>query len=805
MLDYPQLLEAIPKGRSKETKFKKEVINDFWICLVSRETSLLGRKEVLTGKAKFGILGDGKEVPQVAMARSFRKGDFRSGYYRDQTFMFALGLCSVEDFFAQLYADPLNDPFSGGRQMNSHFASPLIDENDEWLDQTKMYNISADISSTGGQMARALGLASASKLYRERTRIKGKEIFSRRGNEICFCTIGDASTSEGIFWETMNAAAVTQVPLFCSVWDDGYGISVPRKFQTVKDSISKALAGFKLDENGNGMLIEQVKAWDYPALCAVYEKMTAKIRSTHIPALLHVEEVTQPQGHSTSGSHERYKSKERLEWEHKKDCIEGMANWMIAVGICERETIEDLRNEAKKYVREAKKRAWQRYIKPTVEIRRDLKVIYDKFTETDPKFEDFKALEAELSGTTELLYHEVVKNVRQAYQLALETNSEHKSALGDIISSHLSKGKEFYQTYLHCESEKSALQIPIVPAMYTDASEMVNGYQVLNRFFDKTLETNSKVVAFGEDVGQIGGVNQGFSGLQAKYGKERVFDTGIREWSIMGQAIGLSMRGIRPIAEIQYLDYLIYGLQPLADDLATLRYRSNNMQAAPVIIRTRGHRLEGIWHSGSPLGMLINALRGIYIMVPRNMVQAAGMYNTMLQSNDPGLIIECLNGYRLKEKMPDNIGDYTVPLGMPEILHKGTDVTLVTYGSCVRVAQEGVQNLTRADISVELIDVQTLLPFDMEGVVLESLKKTNRIIFMDEDVPGGATAYMMQQVLEEWDGYSYLDSKPKCLCSPANRTPFGSDGDYFHKPNSEDVYHSVYMIMHEVDPGKYPL
>ena len=802
MIDAAELKSLLHKGRSKEVKFKNEVLKDFWVCCVSREVSVLGRKEVLTGKAKFGILGDGKEVPQVAMARAFKKGDWRSGYYRDQTFMFALGLCSVEDYFAQLYADAENDPFSGGRQMNAHFATPLLDENGDWLNHLERFNISSDISSTGGQMARALGIALASKVYRETKVLKGKNKFSNKGREVSFCTIGDASTSEGVFWETINAAGVLEVPLAVSVWDDGYGISVPIDLQTTKKSISKALAGFQRNEEGEGVLILTGKAWNYPQLVALYESGIKKVRDEGIPAVFHIQEVTQPQGHSTSGSHERYKDKARLDWENEKDGIVAMANWMVHSGIADEKTVDEIRSEAISYAREAKDRAWQNYYEPVIKVRNELADIFKKMTERDIG-------EVIASGNTELgsaltpLYADIVKIARSSLAACQGWPKADVSELKDFVDRHMHLGRQRYQAHLYSNSERSALKVGVTQKVYSEDAKKLAGYQILNEFFDKTFEDKPEFLAFGEDVGQIGDVNQGFAGLQAKYGKERVFDTGIREWTIMGQAIGLALRGLRPIAEIQYLDYLIYGLEPLSDDLATLRWRSNGQQMAPAIIRTRGHRLEGIWHAGSPMGMLVNALKGMYIAVPRNMVQAVGIYNTLLQSDDPALVIECLNGYRLKETRPDNIGDYTVPLGVPEILREGEDVTLVTYGSCVRVAEAACNDLAEAGISIELIDVQTLLPFDLEGVIGTSLEKTNRIVFMDEDVPGGATAYMLQEVMEGQNGYQWLDSPPATITASAHRPPYGSDGDYFSKPQAEDVYEVIYKMMNEAYPDDF--
>ena len=785
-----------------------ELLEDYRTCCISREVSILARRDVLTGRGKFGITGDGKEVAQVALARSFRKGDWRSGYYRDQTILFALGLLSVEDYFAQLYADPENDPMSGGRQMNAHFATPLIHEDGQWLNQLEQYNISADISPTAGQMARGLGLALASKKYREIKALKNS-IFSDGGNEVCFCTIGDASTSEGIFWETVNAACVMQVPLAISVWDDGYGISVPIDYQTTKKSISKALAGMKYDKSG-GLRIYTAKGWDYAALRQMYERGIKRMRKEHVPALFHITEVTQPQGHSTSGSHERYKSKERLQWEQEADGIRRMRAWMLAEDLASAEALDAIEAEAKKLVREGRNKAWNNYLRPAREGHKNLKAIYERlmpYMSTQAKSaadkEKIESLFSAFRQMKEPLYYELVSHARRLAFLARPYPNPALDELHAWLEQALEKSKRDYHAHFYGDLPASALNVPAIAPQYSDDSPVVNGFQVLNAFFDKVLERDPRFIAFGEDLGHIGDVNQGFAGLQAKYGEERVFDTGIREWTIVGQAIGMAMRGLRPLAEIQYLDYLVYALEPLTDDLATLRYRSNGIQKAPAIIRTRGHRLEGIWHTGSPMGMLLNALRGMYVLVPRDMTRAAGMYNTLLQSDEPGLVIECLNGYRLKEKLPDNIGTFTVPLGIPEILQQGTDLTLVTYGSCVRVAQEGIKLLEQDGISVELIDVQTLLPFDLPGLIVDSLKKTNRIIFMDEDVPGGATAFMMRQVLEVQGGYRYLDSPPRTLTASEHRSPYGSDGDYFSKPNAEDVYQAVFELMYEAEPGRF--
>jgi pyruvate/2-oxoglutarate/acetoin dehydrogenase E1 component/TPP-dependent pyruvate/acetoin dehydrogenase alpha subunit len=774
-----------------ENAFVREVLSDFWICCVSREASILGRKEVLSGKAKFGILGDGKEVPQVALARFFNKGDWRSGYYRDQTWMFATGVSTVEDFFAQLYADPANDPFSGGRQMNCHFATPLIDQQGRWLSQDDRYNVSADISSTGGQMARAVGIAQASTLYRKRADLGRQMQMSQDGNEVCFVTIGDASTSEGVFWEAINAAAVIKAPMAVSVWDDGYGISVPTALQTTKQSISRLLEGFHIDENGEGIYLYTCKAWDYPGLCEMYERGIQKVRKNHLPAVFHIQEVTQPTGHSTSGSHERYKTPERLKWEIDTDCIIKMADWMVEAGIATRAELDELRQHAISYTRACKQKAWEAFIGP---VRTKKQMVADVFQQLPEEIKNHDAMAhliSELNSPHEVLLSEVLAMASRLKNTLAGKFDFEEPTLDALISEWQKQGRLDFNTHLYAEGPGSCLQVPVVPPQFNESSDTLTGYQVLNRFFDQLFARDERVVAFGEDVGHIGDVNQGFAGLQEKYGKDRVFDTGIREWTIMGQAIGLSLRGLRPIAEIQYLDYLIYGLAPLSDDLASLRYRTNGMQTAPAIIRTRGHRLEGIWHAGSPMGMIINSLRGMHICVPRNMVQAAGMYNTLLQGNEPGLVIECLNGYRLKEKCPDNLDEFTVPLGRPEILQEGSDITLVTYGSCVRIAQDAIHMLEEHGLSVELIDVQTLLPFDLEHVIGNSLRKTNAILFLDEDVPGGGSAYMMQKVLDEQDGYYHLDQKPRCLTAKAHRPAYGSDGDYFSKPNAAEIVATV--------------
>lgn len=781
--DLTHIVPALTES-SEFHQFKKQVVYDYWLAVVSRECSVIGRKEVLTGKAKFGIVGDGKEVAQIAMAKAFEKGDWRSGYYRDQTLVMALGICSVKDFFAQLYADVENDPFSGGRQMNSHFATPSINGKGEWINSMDQYNSSSDISCTGGQMARGLGLALASSLYKKLD-IKDGALFTDKGNEVSFCTIGDASTSEGAFWETMNAAAVMSVPLVVAVWDDGYGISVPVELQTVKASISKAMEGFLIDDSGEGIYIYTAKAWDYAEMCAVFDAATKLARKNHKPALIHITDVTQPQGHSTSGSHERYKSKARLEWEKEFDCIAKMGEWMVSNAIITIDELDQLTNDAKEYARAEKNEAWLQYSKPIKEMQNQLSILIQKLDQMGLSAVIQKEKE-ELAASVNPVYSELVHLARKMYHRVQAAGHE-VVEMAQFVEKYNKEGIARYQSHLYAEGEHSALNVPEIKAQYSPDAEELPGFQILNRFFDQAFSKNDHLIAFGEDVGKIGDVNQGFAGLQEKYGENRIFDAGIREWTIIGQAIGTAMRGFRPIAEIQYLDYLTYAFSPLTDDLATLRYRSNGIQKAPAIIRSRGHRLEGIWHAGSPMGMLINSLKGMYLCVPRNMTQAAGMYNTLLKADDPALVVESLNGYRLKERVPSNLETFTVPLGRPEIMVEGGDITLVSYGSCLREVLRADELLKAYGISAEIIDAQTLMPFDLEGVILASLKKTNRIIFIDEDVPGGATAFMLNEIINIQGGYRYLDAQPLCLTAKPNRTPFGSDGDYFTKPFAEDV------------------
>lgn len=774
--------------------FRSEVLRDYRMACISREASLLGRKEVLTGKAKFGIFGDGKEVPQLAMAKFFKPGDFYSGYYRDQTFAFATGAATVKEFFAQLYADPdtAHDPHSAGRQMNSHFATPFFNEEGELLDLVNRKNLTAGMAPTAAQMPRSVGLALASKLFRNIEAMNKQQHLTRNGNEVCFATIGDASTSEGHFWETLNAAAVQQIPLAVFVWDDGYGISVPKKYQTTKGSVSEALKGFQVTDGTNGMDIYKLKAWDYAGMCEVLETAIEKIRQTHIPALFHVEEVTQPQGHSTSGSHERYKTADRLQWERDWDCIKKMKEWMLENDLATEDELFALETEAKEFVRNSKTEAWSEYQSPILKQVQEVLELMEQLQTAPGSQESINQLIAQLRSNKEPNRRDVMSTLYKAITLS--------NAPGAVLAYYeklKTENAALYNSHLHTENKKSAMQVPELKAAFDASSPMLNGYEIINRYFDQLFASNEQVVAFGEDLGYIGDVNQGFAGLQAKYSANRIFDTGIRELTIMGQGIGLAMRGFRPIAEIQYLDYLVYGLQPLTDDVSTLQFRTAGKQGAPLIVRTRGHRLEGIWHSGSPMGMIINSLRGMYVCVPRNMVQAAGMYNTLLQSNEPGLVIECLNGYRLKEKLPTNLNAFTVPMGVPEVIKQGTDITIVSYGSTLRIVEDAIKTLELKGVSCEVVDVQTLLPFDINHVILESLKKTNCIVFIDEDVPGGAAAYMFNKVMEEQGGYRYLDVAPRTITGKAHRPSYGSDGDYFSKPNAEEIIEVILKMMNE--------
>ena len=785
---------------------RESIIADYRLAYRSRQASLIGRREVLTGKAKFGIFGDGKEVAQLAMARAFRNGDFRSGYYRDQTFMLAEGMVTLEQFFAQLYANPdeEHDPSSAGRSMNCHFGTRMLNPDGSWKSIADTPNSSADLSPTASQMPRLVGLGYASRLYRELAELRHMTSFSHEGDEIAFGTIGNASCAEGMFWESVNAIGVLQAPVMLSIWDDGYGISVPNEFQHTRD-LSEMLSGFQRKGGTRGYDIYRVRGWDYPALCETYLNAASIVRMEHVPAIIHVVEVTQPQGHSTSGSHERYKSRERLEWETEYCCNLKMRDWMIAQNIATAAELEAFEHDDLAMVREAQHRAWDACRNPIEEEKRAMLAIAREIAAASPSRAEIEQVVASLDRMPVALRRDLLRAASDILVLARGESHPSIVTLAAWRRSALDVNLDRYGSDLHCEGDRSALSVPVVPPVFSDASQTMDGFRILNHCFDKALERMPNLVAFGEDVGKLGDVNQGFAGMQEKYGPLRVSDTGIRECTIVGQAIGLALRGIRPIADIQYLDYVLYGLQLMSDDLASLRWRTKGGQMAPVILRTRGHRLEGTWHSGSPMGGLINLIRGIYVCVPRNMVQAAGFYNTLLQSDDPGLVIEVLNGYRVKEKLPDNIGEFTVPLGVPEVLRGGSDVTLVTYGATCRIVMEAAELLARVGIDAEVIDVQTLLPFDLGGRIVESIRKTNRVVFIDEDVPGGGSAYMLQEVLERQKGYELLDSEPRTLASKAHRPAYGSDGDYFSKPNREEIFETVYELMHETAPGKYPI
>jgi len=803
--------QSTAKENTKTSWNKQEVLNDYKLANVSRQISILGRKEVLTGKAKFGIFGDGKEIAQIAMAKQFKNGDWRSGYYRDQTFMMAAGLFTAEEFFAQLYGETdieLN-PGNGGRSFNNHFSTRSLNPDGKWKDLMKQKNSSADISPTAGQMARWVGLAYASKLFRNVEVMQEFKTLSDKGNEVAFGTIGDASTSEGQFWEAINAVGVLQVPAVIAVWDDGYGISVPKKFQTTKGNISEVLKGFERTKDKPGIVILKGKGWDYPGLIKLFEEGIGMARKEHVPVVFHIDEITQPQGHSTSGSHERYKSEERLKWEEEFDGIRKTRQWILKEKIATEKELDKIEQEAIEEAKAAKKAAWKKFKDPVKAERDKLIEIIDNrscvckregidkigmYTEELKKI--MNPIRKDIFSTAKKILRNVCMdcNIREKLQ----------NDLSEWLERNYEDNYKRYNTKLNNEYPTSVLNVSEVKADIRPDSPEVAGREILRDNFDYLFKKYPKMVAFGEDLGNIGGVNQTYQGLQEKYGELRVTDTGIREQTILGQGIGLALRGLRPIAEIQYFDYLLYALQTLSDDLATTHYRTAGGQVAPVIISTRGHRLEGIWHAGSPLSMVINSIRGVYVCVPRNMTQAAGFYNTLMEGEDPALVIEPLNGYRLKEKRPENIGEYKIPLGVPEILNEGNDITLVTYGSCVRIAQDAVQQLKEFDISVELIDVQTLLPFDRKHIIADSVKKTNKVVFFDEDVPGGATAFMMQKVLEDQSAYYYLDAEPRTVTATEHRPAYTSDGDYFSNPNAEDVFEAIYAIMNEVDPKKYP-
>ena len=779
------------------------MLADYRLAVASREASLIGRKEVFMGKAKFGIFGDGKEVAQLAMAKVFQNGDIRSGYYRDQTFMFAIGELTIKQYFAQLYADPsvVADPSSAGRSMNGHFATRMLDENGKWKNQTNYKNSSADVSPTASQMPRLLGLAYASKLYRNNKELGRLKDFSKSGNEVAFGTIGNASTSEGMFFETMNAAGVLQVPMLISIWDDDYGISVPKEFHTIRGSISAALEGFGRTDNMPGFEILKGKGWDYEGLIETYQTAEKVCREEHIPVMIHVTEMTQPQGHSTSGSHERYKSKERLKWEKDFDCISKLKEFILENKIESPEQLNEIEKEAKNEAKVARNEAWTDFM---TGINAEQKEAVSLLKKSATQNQEINSLIDELEKTINPIRADAIRVVKKAIRILRTEHNDERNNLVKWILKQEKKNYERFSSHLYSESAESALTIVKVDPVYDSEPVLVDGREILQTNFDKIFETDPRVLAIGEDVGKIGDVNQGMAGLQEKYGELRLTDTSIRECTIIGQGIGCALRGLKPIAEIQYLDYLLYAIQILSDDLATLQYRTKGGQKAPMIIRTRGHRLEGVWHSGSPMGMIINSLRGIYVLVPRNMTQAAGFYNTILASDDPALIVEPLNGYRLKEKLPVNPGEFKTPLGIPEILREGSDVTVVTYGSMCRIVMDAASQLSDTGIECEVIDVQSLLPFDINHSIVESLKKTNRIIFMDEDVEGGTTAYMMQQVLEVQGGYQFLDSLPATLTSRPHRPAYASDGDYFSKPNSEDVFDKVYSMIAEANPSKFP-
>jgi pyruvate/2-oxoglutarate/acetoin dehydrogenase E1 component/TPP-dependent pyruvate/acetoin dehydrogenase alpha subunit len=801
-------MQTDPKtnGEISFEDFKETVLNDYKIAVTSRECSLLGRREVLTGKAKFGIFGDGKEVPQLAWAKAFKNGDWRSGYYRDQTFMMAIGKLTIEQFFAGLYAhtDIKADPMSAGRQMGGHFATHSINEDGSWKNLTQQKNSSADISPTAGQMPRLLGLAQASKIFRNVKGIENKTNFSINGNEVAWGTIGNASTSEGLFWETINAAGVLQVPMVMSVWDDEYGISVHAKYQTTKENISEVLKGFQRTDEENGYEIIRVKGWDYPELIEVYNRASKIAREEHVPVLIHVQQLTQPQGHSTSGSHERYKSKERLEWEATYDCNVKMREWIIESEIATEETLAEIEKDIKKQVRDGKKAAWEAFVSPQKKEQEEAVLLLGNLSENSANKNFIEKIKNELASEKEPLRRNILASARKALRYVTGEDSPEKKQLQDWITNYFELIQPKYSAHLYSEAKENAKTIEEVPPTYAQDAEDVDGRVVLRDNFDAIFEKHPEALIFGEDSGAIGDVNQGLEGMQEKYGELRVADAGIREATILGQGIGMAMRGLRPIAEIQYLDYILYCLQIMSDDLATVRYRTNGTQKAPLIVRTRGHRLEGIWHSGSQMGGLIHLLRGMYILVPRNMTKAAGFYNTLLETDEPALVIECLNGYRLKEKLPNNLGEFKTPIGVVETIKKGTDITLVSYGSTLRIVEEAAKELLQAGIDAEVIDVQSLLPLDINNDMVKSVAKTNRLLVIDEDVPGGASSYILNRIVEVQGGYKHLDSKPQTLAAKEHRPPYGTDGDYFTKPSVEDVYEKVYAIMHEANPSKFP-
>ncbi len=785
--------------------FRDQILHDYEIAVLSRECSLMGRKEVLTGKAKFGIFSDGKELPQLAMARSFKNGDFRSGYYRDQTFMMALGLLTPKQLFHGLYAttDIEKEPMSAGRQMVGHYMTNSINEDGSWRNLTQQKNSSADISCTAGQMPRLLGLAQASKMYRNLKNLDSEK-FSNNGNEVAWGTIGNASTSEGMFLETVNAGGVLQVPMVISIWDDDYGISVPAKYHATKEDISKMLSGFQRDEDQKGYELIKVKGWDYTALMHAYENAADIAREEHVPVIIHVVELTQPQGHSTSGSHERYKSEKRLEWEKDNDCNKRFREWVLETGIAEDSELLELEKSIKKKVRIAKKEAWAEYLEPHKRMKKTLIQLLENASQKSPNKNFINKIKNDLIAVEEPIKKDLAHNSRKALRYMLGENTPEKEALVSWVNRFLEDTQPKYSSLLYSELPTRATKIPEIHPQYDTSPKTVDGRVVLRDNFDKLFEKYPEALVFGEDSGKIGDVNQGLEGLQKKYGELRVADTGIRETTIIGQGIGMALRGLRPIAEIQYLDYIFYAMATLTDDLASLLYRTYGKQKAPLIVRTRGHRLEGIWHSGSPMGGLIHVLRGMYILAPRNMTQAAGFYNTLMKSDEPALIIESLNGYRLKESMPNNLGDFCTPIGKIETLRKGKDITILSYGSTLRIVEQAARELSEVGIDAEVIDAQTLLPFDVNGDTVQSIQKTNRLLVVDEDVPGGCSAYLVQEIIERQGAYSYLDSAPQTLTAKAHRPAYGTDGDYFSKPNAEDVFEKVYEIIHEADPANFP-
>jgi len=803
------LVPAAPEWTGGSQLTKESVLRDYRIAFQSRQASLIGRREVITGKAKFGIFGDGKEVAQLALARAFRPGDFRSGYYRDQTLMMALGLLTLEQFFAQLYADAdiEREPCSAGRSMTAHFSTCLLEPDGSFKALVDRLNVASDVSPTGSQMPRLVGLAYASKLYRELPELEALAArFSRHGDEVAFGTIGNASCAEGMFWEAVNAVGVLQSPMLLSIWDDGYGISVPNEYQITKGDLSAVLSGFRRTPGSRqGYDLYTVKGWDYAGLCETYLSAVQIVRREHVPAIVHVTEMTQPQGHSTSGSHERYKSRERLDLEAELDPIRRMRYWLIEQGIATAQELEALEEEDLRLVREAQRRAWDDFRAPIEAEKRTALELLDELARESARGEEIRKVRQELEKQPSSLRRDVLAAVHSGLVATAGEDLPAARRLAEWRQESVRENEDRYSSHLYSEGPRAAVHIPPVPAVYRDDSPVVNGFEVVNACFDAALSRCPNVIAIGEDVGKIGDVNQGFAGLQAKYGPLRVTDTGIREITIMGQAIGMALRGLRPIAEIQYLDYILYGLQILSDDVATLHWRTKGRQKAPIIVRTRGHRLEGIWHAGSPMAGILNLVRGMYVCVPRNMTQAAGFYNTLLEGDDPAIVVEVLNGYRQKEKLPANVGELKVPLGVPEVLREGGDVTVVTYGATCRIALEAAERLAQVGIDVEVIDVQTLLPFDLQGRIVESVKKTNRALFLDEDVPGGATAYMLQEVVEKQGGFAWLDSAPRTLTGKAHRPSYGSDGDYFSKPSRESIFEAVYDMMHEADPGSFPI